>query len=190
MYAIVNNETDIVEAQSGRPEQDQQGPQMPPPEVEGYTWHWIDEPIDWSGKPSETSVMRWNGGSYHWEETSTIDELRAARNAQINAWKLEANNTYFEFAGKKIAYTDSDRVEIQAINNVVLLTGAMPAHPDWPAAWKAIDNTWAPLPDLAAWTAFNLAIADRGTAHFKRAQELKAALALATTPADIDAITW
>lgn len=132
----------------------------------------------------------WIDGAVQWRDTRTLDDLRAAKNAAINTWKLEANSSYFEFGGKKIAYKDADRVEIQAINNVVLLTGAMPTHPDWPKAWKAIDNTWVPLPDLQAWTDFNLAIAARGTAHFKRAQDLKAALARATTPADIDAITW
>lgn len=119
-----------------------------------------------------------------------VPALRAEKNAEINAWKLEANNTYFDFQGKQIAYRESDRVEIQAINNVVLLTGEMPTDPDWPAAWKTVDNTWLPLPDVETWKAFNLAIAARGTAHFKRAQELKSDLATATTPAEIDAIRW
>lgn len=125
-----------------------------------------------------------------WLETASIGDLREAKNEQINGWKLDANSSYFEFAGKKIAYKESDRVEIQAVQNVVVLTGAMPTHPDWPAAWKAIDNTWVPLPDVQAWIAFNLAIADRGTAHFKHAQSLKARLAAAKTPAEIEAITW
>lgn len=125
-----------------------------------------------------------------WLETASIGDLREAKNEQINAWKLDANSSYFEFAGKKIAYKESDRVEIQAINNVVTLTGTMPTWPDWPAAWKTLDNTWVPLPDVPTWTAFNIAIAERGTAHFKRAQELKAELASANTAAEIEAITW
>lgn len=150
----------------------------------------IPEPINWGEQDTPTKALFVVDSALEWIETAPLEDLRAAKNAAINTWKLEANNSYFDFGGKRIAYKDADRVEIQAINNVVLLTGAMPTHPDWPKAWKAIDNTWVPLPDVQAWTAFNLAIADRGTAHFKRAQELKAALALATTPADIDAITW
>ena len=129
-------------------------------------------------------------GRYEWVETAPIEQLRAERNAAINAWKLEANNTYFEFAGEQISFKDSDRIEIQAVHNWVTLTGSMPTWPDWPAAWKAISNRWVPLPDVDTWKAFTLAIAERGTAHFKRAQQLKAALTAAATPVEIEAIIW
>lgn len=188
MYARTVDATDELEAQFGRPVY---GPPLPPPPDEpGITYHFLTEPIDWSGRPSDTSVMRWNSGAPRWEETATLEELRAIRNQAINAWKLEANNTYFEFAGEQIAYRDSDRIEIQAVHNWVTLTGTMPTWPDWPAAWKAISNRWVPLPDVDTWKAFTLAIAERGTAHFKRAQQLKAAVAAAETPAEIEAITW
>lgn len=130
----------------------------------------------------------WDGRDVVWEVD--LGKLKEARNAQINAWKLEANSSYFEFKGKKFAYREADRIEIQAINNVVLLTGAMPSNPDWPAAWKADDNTWLPLPDVAAWTEFNLAIAVRGTTHFKYAQQLKLQLSNATSPEEVEAVRW
>jgi hypothetical protein len=47
-----------------------------------------------------------------------------------------------------------------------------------------------PLPDVDTWKAFTLAIAERGTAHFKHAQVLKQAVATAATPAEVEAITW
>lgn len=159
-------------------------------QIEGRTWQDIVVPFNRDDAPTHTSEFRWTENGPKWVETASLEQLRTRKNEAINAWKLEANNTYFEFGGKEIAYKESDRVEIQAINNVVLLTGAMPTHPDWPGAWKAIDNEWVPLPDLAAWTAFNVAVADRGTAHFKRSQMLKAQLAAAATPAQIEAITW
>ena len=190
MYARVREIDDVVVSQSGHPITGGVGPPAPAPEEPGYLYFPLTEPIDWTKRSSETSVLKWNGGDPGWEEVLTIEQLRAEKNQAINAWKLEANNTYFQFAGKQIAYGESDRVEIQAINNVVLLTGAMPVHPDWPAAWKTIDNAWVPLPDLEMWTAFNLAIAARGTEHFKRAQQLKGVLASATTVAEIEAITW
>lgn len=163
------------------------GPSLPD---DGFVYYPMVAPIEWGAQPTPTSVLLWNDGAPLWMETATLDELKAARSQQINIWKLEANNTYFDFADKKIAYKDADRIEIQAINNVVLLTGVMPTDPDWPAAWKTMDNTWIPIPDKEAWTAFNVAIAARGTAHFKRAQALKAELARADSPAAIEAITW
>jgi hypothetical protein len=191
MYARVITETDVVESQIGRPAPNGIGPPVPPPADEpGVAYHLLDEPIDWSAAPSRTSVLRWNSGAPTWQETATVEELRAARNAAINEWKLEANNTYFDFAGEQIAYRDSDRIEIQAVHNWVTLTNTMPTWTDWPGAWKAISNCWVPLPDVATWKDFTLAIAERGTAHFKRAQQLKAAVAMAATPAEIEAITW
>lgn len=164
----------------------------PAPDIEGFEVVECPAPMlgGFPDGPTPTSVLHFSKGALLWVETASLEALRDAKRLQINAWKLEANNTYFDFAGKRIAYLDADRIEIQGINNVVMLTGAMPAWADWPAAWKTMDNTWTPIPDVATWTAFNVAIGERGTAHFKRAQELKAALALATTPADIDAITW
>lgn len=190
MYARVNDATDVVEAVWDQPLPGG-GPPAPPPEPEpGITYYLLAEPIDWSGRPSDTAVMRWNEGAPAWAEVATMAELRAAKSQQINNWKLEANSTYFDFAGEQIAYRDSDRIEIQAVHNWVTLTGTMPTWPDWPGAWKAISNRWVPLPDVATWEAFTLAIAERGTAHFKRAQQLKAAVAAAATPAEIEAITW
>jgi hypothetical protein len=130
----------------------------------------------------------WDGVQVAW--TTDLETLRAARRDQINTWWLDANNSYFEYRGARIAYSESDRVDIQGINNVVMLTSAMPTNPDWPAAWKTVDNGWVPIPDVAAWVEFNVAIADRGTAHFKKAQILKTQLEAATTAAEIEAITW
>lgn len=138
----------------------------------------------------DTEEAYWVGETIEWRETLSLEALRAERSAAINAWKLEANNTYFDFAGEQIAYKESDRIEIQAVHNWVTLTGTMPDWPDWPGAWKAISNRWVPLPDVETWKAFTLAIASRGTAHFKHAQMLKSDLAAATTVAEIEAIQW
>ena len=196
MYARVHIATDIVKSQieTSAFVSDGEGTYPQAPEREpGISYHLLAEPIDWSAAPSRTSELYWNGGDMEWRETLTLDQLRAARNQAINAWKLEANDTYFEFAGEQIAYRASDRIEIQAVHNWVTLTGTMPSAPDWsdwPGAWKAISNRWVPLPDVETWKAFTLAIGLRGTAHFKRAQLLKATVAAAATPAEIEAITW
>ena len=156
------------------------------PAQEGFDLVPFDGEFSRAGK--DHCVATWDGSAVVW--SADLELLRAARREQINAWWLEANGTYFEFRGARIAYGETDRVDIQGINNVVMLTGAMPANPDWPAAWKTLDNDWVPIPDVAAWVEFNIAIADRGTAHFKRAQLLKTQLEAATTAAEIEAITW
>ena len=164
-----------------------------PEAVEGFFFAAVNPPFSMAEnpRPTPTCTLRYRGGSaLVWENEATIEQRRSAQREKINvAWK-EANNTYFEFLGARIRYDDSDRIDIQGINNVVMLTGAMPVNPDWPAAWRTIDNQWVPIPDVATWIEFNVAIADRGTAHFKHAQILKNQLEAATTAAEIEAITW
>ena len=130
------------------------------------------------------------GGQVIADQSQELDALKQRRRTMINAWWFAANNSYFEFRGERIGYGESDRVDIQGINNTVMLTGAMPVDPDWPAAWKTKSDTWVPIPDVATWVEFNVAISERGTAHFKKAQEMKAQLDLATTAAEIESITW
>jgi len=187
-YAGVDGEGFVQQFESALEEGE--GPNLPLPGPFRYCR--LPGPPAVPPQPAPTYRLRWMGfdADPEWAETAPIEQLRAERNAAINAWKLEANNTYFEFAGEQISYRDSDRIEIQAVHNWVTLTGSMPTWPDWPAAWKAISNRWVPLPDVSTWKAFTLAIAERGTAHFKRAQLLKAILAAAATPAEIEAITW
>lgn len=86
MYARVNDARDEVESQFGRPLAAGIGPPPPPPPVEeGINYHLLTEPIDWSGRPSDTAIMRWNGGAYGWQEAATLDQLRAARADAISA---------------------------------------------------------------------------------------------------------
>jgi len=167
--------------------EEEEGPPAPAPA--GGDWRLLPERPDWSASPG--GRLRWidYGVAPEWEPPA-LEQLRDEKTAAINAWKLEANSSYFEFRGERIAFKPSDQIEIQAVHNWITLTGRMPDWPDWPAAWKAISNRWVPLPDVDTWTAFTLAIAERGTAHFKRAQLLKAELAMAETPAEIESITW
>jgi hypothetical protein len=164
-------------------------PDMRPFPRDGTIFYSWQEKLALTG-PEDTHEYRWTDAGPKWIEITSIEQKKIARRALVNAWWQEANNSYFEFRGSRIAYGESDRVDIQGINNVVLLTGAMPTNPDWPAAWKTLDNDWVPLPGVADWIEFNIAIADRGTAHFKQAQMLKAQLEAATTAAEIEAITW
>ena len=118
----------------------------------------------------------------------TVQELKAEKNAAINTERLRANQSHFIFGGKQIAVDPLSRSDIDATHGAVLMLGAMPGG--WPGAWKAVDNTYVMIPDIATWTAFYAAMVTQGTTNFIYSQSLKTTLAAATTLAEVDAITW
>lgn len=117
-----------------------------------------------------------------------LTEARLHQEAQINAWRLQANRTSFTFAGKEIACDELSRSDIDGTLGKILLTGAFPAG--WPGGWKAIDNTYVTITDLETWTAFFSAMVDQGSANFAYSQLLKADVAAATTTEEVEAIVW
>lgn len=118
----------------------------------------------------------------------TIAERKIAKNAEINAARLAANQTTFTHGGKLVACDPLSRSDIDAVAIHVARKGAFPAG--FPGGWKAVDNTIIPLPDLVAWDAFYASMTAQGTANFNRAQHLKTQLTNATTRAQIEAIVW
>ena len=130
------------------------------------------------------------------EETAEIDAAKAAaagnaktaKALEINLARAAANQSTFTFAGKQIACDQLSRSDIDAINGRVATRGTLP--PSFPGAWKAVDNTYVGIPDVATWNAFYDAMVAQGTVNFVKAQTLKAALAAANTPAEIAAVTW
>ena len=126
------------------------------------------------------------GGDAWTEQVTLLDDLKAAKNAAINAARLKANQSHFTFAGKQIAVDPLSRSDIDAAHGAILMLGAMPGG--WPGGWKAMDNTIVPIADLATWGQFYGAMVAQGTANFARAQALKAQLAAATTPEEVDAV--
>jgi len=117
-----------------------------------------------------------------------IADLKAVRNAYINDERARANLGSFGHAGKEFACDALSRGDIDGVNGYVALTGNLP--PGFPGAWKAVDNSYLPIPDVAAWTAFYGAMVAAGAAHFAHAQALKAQLVAAATAAEIAAIVW
>jgi hypothetical protein len=163
----------------------------PAPELEGNDTVDLREVYLKAGQvfkrpPRPSRTHRWDSTLYAWVDD--LEKARELKNAEINAARLTANRSTFEFAGKPISCDELSRGDIDGVNGIVSLLGAMP--PDWPGAWKAADNTYVPIPDVATWTAFYGAMVAQGTANFAHAQALKALLALATTAEEIDAITW
>lgn len=118
----------------------------------------------------------------------TLAEAKAAKNLQINDWRATANQTYFTHGGKQIACDQLSRSDIDAVANSIALTGAFPAG--FPGVWKAMDNTYISLPDVAAFKAMFASMTLQGTVNFGHSQDLKTALAAATTVEQIDAIVW
>lgn len=168
------------------------GPDEGPPEP-----HWesqaegqvvlLDAPIDWRG-PTETSVLHWIDGAAAWIETATLDDLKARKNAEINQWRAAANQSTFPHAGKQISCDALSRSDIDAVANHVGLFGAFPEG--FPMAWKATDNTFIPLADIAAFKAMYASMTAQGTSNFEHSQALKGKLENATTVAAVAAISW
>lgn len=117
-----------------------------------------------------------------------IAALKVAKNLQINAWRMAANLSTFPYSGKLIACDDLSRSDIDAVAGSIALTGAFP--PGFPNGWKTTDNTLLSIPDIATFKAMYSAMTTQGTANFTHSQDLKTALAAATTQAEIDVITW
>lgn len=117
-----------------------------------------------------------------------LDDLKAAKTAEINAARLAANLSTFTHTGKQIACDQLSRSDIDGTNGFVALYGALP--PGWPGGWKAVDNSYVLIADVAAWKGFYASMFAAGNANFARAQALKALLAAAATAEDVAAIQW
>ena len=118
----------------------------------------------------------------------TLEEAKASKNAEINAARADANSRTFPHASHEFACDALSRSDIDGINGYVALNGDFP--PQFPGAWKAVDNSYYPLPDVESWKAFYAAMVATGAAHFAHAQELKALLSSATTIEEVEAIVW
>jgi hypothetical protein len=130
----------------------------------------------------------WDGDSFIPPPGPSLAQLKAAKNAEINAARLAANLSTFTHAGKAIACDQLSRSDIDGTNGFVALYGSMP--PGWPGGWKAVDNTYVAIADVAAWKAFYSSMFAAGNANFAKAQTLKAQLDAATTAAQVAAIVW
>lgn len=117
-----------------------------------------------------------------------LDALKAKKNEEINQARLKANRSTFMFMGKAIACDELSRGDIEGTNGIIGNIGDLP--PGWPGAWKAADNSYVPIPSVAAWKAFYGSMYAQGMTNFAKAQTLKQQLSIATTKEQIDAIVW
>ena len=133
-------------------------------------------------------VARWSNEHMAWVDVRNIDELRQAKNAEINAARLAANRGTFTFAGRSISCDELARSDIDGVNGFVVLNGQLP--PGWVGGWKAIDNSFVEINDVPTWCAFYTAMIAQGQANFAHAQALKAQLAQAASFDEIELIAW
>ena len=119
---------------------------------------------------------------------SSLEVLRTAKNAEINAERERRTFDTFEHAGKAISCDTLSRSDNDGINGYVALYGAFPDI--WPGEWKCADNTYLAIGTVGEWKAFYGAMVSAGSALYSHAQELKAQLAQATTAEEIAAIVW
>lgn len=117
-----------------------------------------------------------------------LAQAKTAKNEEINAARLAANQATFTHAGKLISCDPLSKGDIIGANGMIALYGQMPGG--WPGAWKALDNTYVVIADLAAWKSFYASMFDTGTANFAHSEALKAALAAATTLEQVQALAW
>jgi hypothetical protein len=128
------------------------------------------------------------GGYTAPDSVQELSALKRRKSAEINAARLAANRSTFTFTEKAIACDELSRGDIDAINGIVTLTGALP--PGWPGAWKAVDNTYVVIGNVATWGAFYGAMVAQGMANFGKSQTLKATLDAATTAEEVAAVVW
>lgn len=122
------------------------------------------------------------------ELAAQLTAAKTAKNLQINVWRANANQTSFTHLGKTIACDALSRSDIDAVAGSIALAGAFPVG--FPNAWKAIDNTYLMIPSVNDFKDMYASMTLRGTINFGHSQDLKTALASATTIEQVDAITW
>lgn len=113
---------------------------------------------------------------------------KTQKNAEIKEARLKANFSTFKHLDKTFACDQLSRSDIDGTNGFVSLYGALP--PGWPGGWKAVDNTYVPISNVDDWKAFYSSMFAAGNANFAKAQALKTQLEAATTPEEVQSITW
>jgi hypothetical protein len=121
-------------------------------------------------------------------DETVLAGLKSSKEEEINKARLAANCTYFMHLGHKIACDSLSRSDIDGTNGEVTNNGAFPSG--WPGGWKTLDGGFLTISTIADWKAFYSSMWAQGAANFAKAQQLKSALASATTPEQVAAISW
>lgn len=153
-----------------------------------FTDGWLDGGQHFTPPAAPSFHHVFNYTNKQWEDPRSLQDLKTAKNLYISASRLKANQSTFTFTGKQIAVDPLSRGDIDAVHGIVVLSNGMPDK--WVGGWKAVDNTFVSIPDVATWALFYKSMVGQGSINFAHAQDLKAQLAAATTIAEVDAIVW
>ncbi|MBC3919157.1 DUF4376 domain-containing protein [Undibacterium sp. CY18W] len=127
-------------------------------------------------------------GLCFYKQPPDIPGLKASKSERINRdWK-NSNKATFVYAGQKIACDDDSRAAMDVLAGVIAMTGDFPAA--FSRMWKTQNNTQISMPDIASFQSMYAAMAEHVSNNFKQAQTLKAALELAESATEIEAINW
>lgn len=122
------------------------------------------------------------------EYADDLERVRHHKATELSQARAQADTSYFETGGKRIAVDALSSARITTISNYVALIGSLPAG--WAGGWKAMDNSVHPIPDVAAWKAFVEAMTLQEVANHNKLQALKSELKLVKTRSGIDAMAW
>jgi hypothetical protein len=188
-FAGVDENGDVVVqlAYDGAMALDGMGPPNPFPNGP-YEYFEIPEMEFNEPRPTKTCRLKWVNGARAWVETSTLAEFKSQREAEITKAKIEANDDYFTFQGKKVAVTEPDFKEMQSICAWVGMTGTMP--PNWPGGWKVMGGGFVQFSTVPEWINFYGAMVQAGLSNFMKSEQLKAQIENATTHDQVAAINW
>lgn len=158
----------------------------------GCTYYEVAEPFARADVPSSVRPL-FIEGAVQWVETASLEDLRTAKNDEINAAWIVADSTAFEYDGHQFRAGPDDVLRLNCTNGYISLKRQMP--PGWIGVWKTMGvdgqpDSYLPLPDIAAWEPFYEAFVMKGLNNYLAAQGLKAQLAAAMTVAEITSIAW
>lgn len=161
----------------------------PAPFARGQDYRLLPGKPDWAARPSATSKMNYISATVapEWVEIATLDEIKAAKSAEITRDRIATDSDRFTYQGLSIRTADKDMFDL-LVADARISKGGMP--PNWPGGWKAIENSYVPISTVAEWNAFFIAMYDAGISNFTHSQQLKALVGAATTPEQVAAIAW
>lgn len=117
-----------------------------------------------------------------------LSQAKLSKKADITQARINADLSYFEFGGKRIAVDDASMRQISGTTASVTLLGEFPQP--WPGGWRAMDNTMVTITTVDDWKDFIRAMAAQGGANFLRQLTLKAQVDACTNLSQIAAINW
>lgn len=145
--------------------------------------------LQYPAPPSETSELLVDElGVLGWFEPADFAVLKQRKHDHITKCKVDANERFFVYQGKEFSVSPASFKEMQGVCGWVGMTGSLPAT--FPNRWKADDNSYVLIPDVATWLDFYGTMIATGLNNFSKSELLKYYVSQCTTVEELDAIQW